>query len=104
MKDADPTIPQYRHAGRHGRRGSKRRKPIKKAINRHKSRAPQTQGGEAGEIEQVRLTAWLTEVGAGSVERFSLIELNPFGRCTVKIATRRTMAIGTVAKGIKAPI
>ena len=32
-----------------------------------------------------------------------MIELNPFGTCTVNIATSRTTAIGTVASGTKAP-
>ena len=31
------------------------------------------------------------------------MELNPFGRCTVKIATRSTTTIGTAATGTKAP-
>src|SRR5262249_6746510 len=33
----------------------------------------------------------------------NLIELNPMGRWTVRIATRSTTIIGTVARGTKAP-
>src|SRR6266481_3644217 len=33
----------------------------------------------------------------------SLIELNPYGRCTVKIATNKSTAIGKLARDTKAP-
>ena len=58
-----------------------------------------------GPIDGITTGCYVSNAQANDVTstKFAVVELNPFGRCTVMIATNRTIIIGSVAKGIRAP-
>jgi len=65
-------------------RGTELFKPIKQAIDRERPRPSETQGDEAGKIEQIRFIAWLTKVSAGSVEGLQLDRAKPVRQMDTK--------------------
>ena len=84
-------------------RGTELFKPIKQAIDRERPRPSETQGDEAGKIEQIRFIAWLTKVSAGSVEGLQLDRAKPVRQMDSKNRNKKNSGIKAPTKIIRPP-
>lgn len=77
--------------------------PCDEAVNRQRPGTAPDKSHETGDVQEVGLIAWRADWAPAAVTAMRLIELNPYGKCTVSIATRRTAAIGMLTTNTKAP-
>ena len=73
--------------------------PIEIAVDRRRPRPTDEQHG-CGKEDRARLP----KLASPAVTLTNLIQLNPYGNGTVKIATKRSPAFGTLMRGTKAPV
>ena len=76
---------------------------LQELVEGKRSAADQHERGRTSEVEQVQFVPGCRSRTC-RVTASSLIELNPLGGCTVRIATISTIAMGTLISGTSAPM